>query len=108
MQRSGWRAGWVLAGVALVASQGAGSATAAEADLRTAVLVAGCQGCHGNAGAGAGGIPSIAGTMSHADFVAAMKAFQGNARPASVMNRIARGYTEEELALLATRYAKPQ
>lgn len=81
---------------------------AAAQDQRTALLAGSCQGCHGVAGAGAGGIPSIAQTMSRADFVAAMQGFRANARPATVMGRIARGYTDEEFALLAALYAQPE
>jgi len=99
VRRIGWLACLLLA---------SGVARAAEPDLRTAVLVAGCQGCHGNAGDLAAGIPVIAQTLSRAEFTAAMKAFQGNARPASVMNRIARGYSDEELTLLAARYARAE
>jgi hypothetical protein len=36
-----------------------------------------------------------------------MKAFRDNQGNPTVMNRISRGYTDEEFALMAVRFAKP-
>jgi sulfide dehydrogenase cytochrome subunit len=70
-----------------------GSAVAQATD--TALLIGGCQGCHGASGQGGNGIPS-------------MRAFSANERPATIMDRISRGYTPEQIALLAAHYARPQ
>lgn len=72
------------------------------------LLAGACQGCHGVTGAGAQGIPGILHTMSGAEFIAVMQEFQGNRREGTVMGRIARGYTEGEIAALATLYARPE
>lgn len=72
------------------------------------LLAGACQGCHGATGAGAQGIPAILRTMSAPEFVTAMQEFQGNRRPATVMGRIARGYTEGEITALAALYARPE
>jgi cytochrome c553 len=65
-------------------------------------LAAPCQGCHG----GAGGMPGFAGTHSAEELAAMLRDFRANARPATVMGRIARGYTDEEITTLAGFYAR--
>jgi cytochrome c553 len=40
--------------------------------------------------------------------VALMRTFSANERPATIMGRISRGYTPEQIALLAAHYARPQ
>lgn len=84
-------------------------AAPASADpLRTALVTGGCTGCHGQSGEGGNGVPAIAGTKSRADFIATMQAFRegkGNPQP-TVMDRIARGYTDDEFALMAAHFAR--
>lgn len=80
----------------------------ANDQTRVALVTGGCVGCHGGDGSGGHGIPKIAQTMNRADFVAVMKAFRENQNNPTVMNRIARGYTDEEFALMAIRWAKPE
>jgi cytochrome c553 len=72
------------------------------------LLIGGCQGCHGAAGQGGHGIPAIKGTHSRDEFAALMRAFSANERPGTIMGRISRGYTPEQIALLAAHYARPQ
>ena len=64
----------------------------------------GCLGCHGLGAAGAAPVPGIAGRPA-ADLAAALIAFRSNARPGTIMDRIARGYTEAEIAALAAHFA---
>ena len=71
-----------------------------------ALLAGACQGCHGVAGQGVHGIPQIKDAHSRADFVAMMQAFRANQREATVMGRIARGYSEAEITALAVFYAR--
>lgn len=73
-----------------------------------AVLAGACQGCHGIAGQGSHGIPLIKDAHSRAEFVALLQAFRANQREATVMGRIARGYTDEQIAVLAAHYARAQ
>jgi cytochrome subunit of sulfide dehydrogenase len=68
------------------------------------MLAAGCMSCHGTNGRSLGNIPSIAGTDPGA-FVAAMKAFRSGERKATVMNRIARGYTDPQLEAMAAYFS---
>lgn len=65
----------------------------------------GCLGCHGPAGQGAGAVPALAG-RDRAELEALMAAFRGNERPATIMGRIARGYTEAESAAIAAHFAR--
>jgi len=80
----------------------------AAAQVPPALLAGGCQGCHGVAGEGHNGIPAIHRTKSRAEFAAAMRAFRANERPATVMGRISRGYTDDEIAALAIEFGKPE
>ena len=74
----------------------------------TPLLIGGCQGCHGVSSQGGQGIPSIKANHSRDEFIALMRAFSANERPATVMGRISRGYSPEQIALLAAHYARPQ
>jgi sulfide dehydrogenase cytochrome subunit len=65
----------------------------------------GCIGCHGPDGRGVpGGIP-IAG-RDRAELVAIMTAFRANERPGTIMGRIARGYTDAEIAAVADHFSR--
>ncbi len=64
-----------------------------------------CAGCHGTDGASMGpAIPNIAG-VSTEYFNTVMKEYQEDDRASTIMGRIARGYTTEEVALMAKHYA---
>lgn len=64
-----------------------------------------CAGCHGTDGASTGpATPSIAG-MSAAYFKDVMAQYQKDERVSTIMGRIAKGYTEEEVALMADYFA---
>jgi sulfide dehydrogenase cytochrome subunit len=86
----------------------AGLSGASMAQTEQALLAGSCQGCHGVAGAGAQGIPAIHHTMARNDFIAAMQAFRANRREATVMGRVARGYTDAEFVALAAHFARPE
>lgn len=84
-----------------------GPADAAEPDAVAATLLtASCSGCHGVAGEGGGGVPAIAATKSRDQFIATMKAFRENQGNPTIMNRIARGFTDAEIVLMAQRFAR--
>ena len=70
------------------------------ADLRAEALADGCTSCHGIEGKSRGYIPSLD-KLSRAEFVRAMQEFQSQKRAATIMNRIVRAYSAEEVALLA-------
>ena len=64
-----------------------------------------CAGGHGTDGSSHGpATPSIAGISSEY-FIDAMKAYKDGSRPATIMTRIAKGYSEEEIKLMAGFFA---
>jgi sulfide dehydrogenase cytochrome subunit len=76
----------------------------AEADKRARNMAASCAACHGTNGTSAGGMPVLAG-MDKGLFVSAMKDFKSGARPATVMHRHAKGYSDEEFEMMAGYFA---
>lgn len=68
-------------------------------------MAAACYTCHGTGGNSAGGVPpSLAGRNS-AELFQAMKDFQSGKRPATIMHQQAKGYTDQQLQLIAAYYA---
>jgi cytochrome subunit of sulfide dehydrogenase len=64
------------------------------------VLSATCSGCHGQGGRSVAEIPSING-KTELQIQTAMLDFKNDRRPATVMNRHAKGFTDEEIAAMA-------
>lgn len=74
--------------------------------IDTLMLVNTCVGCHGPNGSSFGpATPSIAG-MSKFAFIQAMQDIKANKRPTSIMGRIARGYTDKEIEIMADFFSK--
>jgi cytochrome subunit of sulfide dehydrogenase len=93
--------------LALLAAGGlaTGAAVAAMPDAGT-MLANTCQGCHGPGNSSTGpATPTIAG-MQPDSLLEAMKGFKEGTRPATVMDRIAKGYTDDELKAMAAVIAK--
>jgi sulfide dehydrogenase cytochrome subunit len=67
---------------------------------KPATIALACGGCHGTYGQGMGSIPAIRG-IPESEFIRAMQEFQSGSRPATVMDRIARGYQHEDFVGLA-------
>jgi cytochrome c553 len=65
--------------------------------------VAACSNCHPRSGADAA-IPPLAGRSAH-EIIAAMSAFRSGKRPSTVMARIVKGFTDDEIAASAAWYA---
>jgi cytochrome c553 len=80
------------------------TAHAAASTANGPLLAQACLGCHGPGAAGAGPLPGIAGRPA-AQLVQQMHAFRVNERPATIMGRIARGYSDEEIAAVAAYLA---
>ncbi|KXF74993.1 cytochrome C [Paramesorhizobium deserti] len=93
----GWASMPVLLGVLVV-----GAPAWADAPPGAAA----CTGCHGSAASGSA-IPSLEGHAA-ADIVAQMRAFRGGQRTATVMDRIASGFSEEETRAIAEWLAQPE
>jgi sulfide dehydrogenase cytochrome subunit len=77
---------------------------AAAQGERDAILAMSCAACHGTDGRSPGSIPAIAGKPA-AYLQSTMKAFRDGSRPATVMNRLAKGYSDEEIAALARYFS---
>ena len=77
--------------------------------LYTQSLAATCANCHGTAGKGIpnGSMPKLAG-LKNDYFVEQMQAFKSGARPATIMHQLAKGYSEEQIRLLASYFASQQ
>ncbi len=63
-----------------------------------------CTGCHAASAKVDTPVPRIAGTNAGA-IVKAMQEFRSGQRPATVMDRIAKGFTDEEVRAIASWYA---
>jgi cytochrome subunit of sulfide dehydrogenase len=74
--------------------------------LRIRTLAANCAQCHGTDGRAAPGsaLPSIAGRPRD-DLLAQLQAFKAGTRPSTIMQQLARGYTDAQLAQLAGFFA---
>ncbi|MCG5512406.1 c-type cytochrome [Ectothiorhodospira shaposhnikovii] len=80
---------------------GMGLTQTATAEIsRGALMATTCYACHGTDGHSAGSIPSIYGYPPEI-MISQMKAFRDGTRPATVMDRHATGYTDEEIKLIA-------
>lgn len=91
--------GSIFTALATAAVLASAPALATSADVT--MLAETCAGCHGTDGVSAGpASPSLAG-MDRNYFIQSMKDFVSGHRPATVMDRIAKGYTEEDFAAMA-------
>ena len=79
---------------------------ASASDFRASVLADTCNACHGPDGSTYGpATPSIAGV--NADYlIDTMNAYKTKARQSTIMGRIARGYTDEEIKIISNYFAK--
>ena len=79
-------------------------AAAQAASVEPPAGASSCTGCHpANAGVETP-VPPLAGRNA-ADIVAAMEAFRSGQKPATVMDRIAKGFAVEEIQAIAAWYA---
>ena len=94
-----------LAIAALLVVAAAASASAQSPDPnRARSLSAGCAACHGTNGVSVGEVESLAGKPRD-DIVRKMQEFKSGARPATVMQQLAKGYTDEQIQELAAWFA---
>jgi len=69
------------------------------------MLTFGCLGCHGGNGSSGPSMPTLANQSKEA-IVDAMKKFKSGERPATVMGRVAKAYTDDEIALMGDFFSK--
>ncbi len=72
--------------------------SAAEQAINVAVPSNSCSGCHGQSSSRV--LPALS-LLSADEVEVSMLAFKNGTRPATLMNRIARGFTDEEIRQLA-------
>lgn len=97
------RYGLLAAGAIASALLMAGPATA---ETEASVLAGTCANCHGTDGVSPGAIPSIAG-LPFDYLLEQLLAFKADEVPGTtVMGRIAKGYTDEELEALAQHFSQ--
>ncbi|MGA9323224.1 MAG: cytochrome C [Xanthobacteraceae bacterium] len=87
---------YALAVVSFAAAQAAG--------LEPPTGASSCTGCHPTKAGIDTSVPTLAGRNA-GDIVAAMEAFRNGQKPATVMDRIAKGFTVEEVQAIAAWYA---
>ena len=79
-------------------------ASASARELNGEGLADACTSCHGLGGRSQGYIPSIAG-VEKTTLLRQLKAFRAQTAQATIMNRIARAYTDPELEALAEYFS---
>ncbi len=94
---------------AIVSSLLAGAAYAqptANSEMRSgAFLASNCANCHGTLGNAQGAMPSLAGQQK-TYIVEQMRAFREGKRPATIMHQLAKGYTDQQIELIADFYSR--
>jgi cytochrome c553 len=74
--------------------------------IQAQYLAANCANCHGTNGVSqAATLPSLAG-MPAPLMLSHLSQFKSGARPATLMPQIVKGYTDDQLALIATYFAQ--
>jgi sulfide dehydrogenase cytochrome subunit len=90
----------VSTGVNAAVKSPASHAKSVAVNPRGEILALSCAGCHGTDGKSTGIIPSIYGKSP--DYIeSALKEFKSGARTSTVMGRHAKGYSDEEIHLIA-------
>jgi cytochrome subunit of sulfide dehydrogenase len=67
-------------------------------------LAATCANCHGTGGVSVGDFESLAGKPRE-EIARKMQEFKSGARPGTIMNQLAKGYTDEQIDALAGWFA---
>ena len=92
-----WRFLWTAVAVL-------GLAAPASAQQAPSALALSCMTCHGVDGKSPGAMPTIGGRPAK-EIRETLAGFKAGTRPATVMNRLAKGYSDEEIDALAAYFA---
>ena len=93
----------MLAAIAIAALAVSPAISSAEAGGAT--IAAQCNGCHGFEGASKGVMPELRGKPA-AFLAQTLKDFRSDSKVGTVMNRIAKGYTDAEIDNVARFYSE--
>jgi cytochrome c553 len=94
----------VLAGLGLLASTSFAQ-SADDAARAGRYLAANCANCHGTTGNAQGSMPSLAGQPKNT-IVEQVKAFRDGKRPATIMHQLSKGYTDQQIELIADHFSR--
>lgn len=92
-------------GAALVMAAGYAAPAQAQDASYARSLAATCTACHGTDGRSVGGIPPALAGQDKNYLLQALKDFKAGQRSATIMHQLAKGYTDEQLELLATYFS---
>ena len=92
----------VTAGLALLATAPNGAQPGDPNPGRS--LAATCANCHGTSGVSVGEVASLAG-RSKDELVRKMQDFKGGRLPGTIMPQLAKGYTDEQIDVVAAWFA---
>ena len=76
----------------------------AQDSLLARNLAATCANCHGTNGQARGDMKPLAGLTAE-KIIAAVADYKSGAQPATIMHQIAKGYTDEQIRLVAAYFA---
>lgn len=91
--------------VALLSTLLLSGAAQAEGPNRVEMLANACTTCHGADGGGSLKVPKLREELEIKDFVLTMQGFKTGKEKATVMDRIAEAFNDEEIKLLADYFA---
>jgi cytochrome subunit of sulfide dehydrogenase len=89
---------------AVAALAGAALPVLAQDALLARNLAATCANCHGTTGNALGDMKPLAG-MSADKIIALVADYKSGAQPATIMHQISKGYTDEQIKLIAGYFA---
>lgn len=96
----------IFAALAALAALATEPAAAADNTLIAGQrLAANCAACHGTNGVTVGASLTPLAGMNRDTLVASMQAFRSGTRPATIMHQLSKGYTDEQIQLLAAFFA---
>jgi sulfide dehydrogenase cytochrome subunit len=90
----------VLSGLAATAPD----AMAVDRQVKARSLAATCANCHGTNGRAERGNPVLAG-MPKDELMTQMRLFREGAKPSTIMGQISKGYTPEQVEMIAEYFA---
>ena len=80
---------------------------AADQPSAASVLAASCEGCHHQTLTDPQGMPSLSG-LTVEEVAAKLRAYRADTLPGTLMNRIAKGYSDGEIKRLAEYFGVPK
>ena len=87
-----------------VALLGLSSAALADNSMLARNMASACASCHGTNGHSVGGNDPLAG-MPKDEMIRKVKDFRSGAKPATVMQQLSKGYTDQQVEMIADYYA---